>query len=308
MLPRVLLGFSLAGCLAVAGGAAAQSPDLMLRDTTDERIIEKQVKLALAPAERGYALLAAATSPAETDAAVQSLRTAYKYLRAAQQGSQMIADQSKVAESDAQAPDGTDLGGSQPPAELRGQSASPRRSGRLGEGVVPGRAVRGDPAAPRPHGRATIMPIRDLVLAGSILASVPFCFVYPWIGVLMWSWLAYGNPHRLTWDFAFEFPFAQAVAAATLAGFLFSRDRRPFVWAREYLVLGLLWAWFGISSMLAMYPEAAWEKFLEFSKILVMAVLVVPLFQDRQRLRTFVFVVGRVARILRGQGRALRRW
>jgi probable O-glycosylation ligase (exosortase A-associated) len=136
------------------------------------------------------------------------------------------------------------------------------------------------------------MPVRDILLAGSILASVPFCFVYPWIGVLMWSWLAYGNPHRLTWDFAFEFPFAQAVAAATLAGFIFSRDRRPFVWTREYLVLGLLWAWFGISSLFAMYPEAAWEKFLEFTKILVMAVLVVPLFQDRQRLRTFVFVIG----------------
>jgi probable O-glycosylation ligase (exosortase A-associated) len=136
------------------------------------------------------------------------------------------------------------------------------------------------------------MPVRDLLLAGTILAGVPFCFLYPWVGVLMWSWLAYGNPHRLTWDFAFEFPFAQVVAIATLVGFLFTRDKRPFVWTREYLVVVLLWAWFGVSSVLAMYPEAAWDKFLEFSKILVMAMLVVPLFQDRKRLRIFVFVVG----------------
>lgn len=93
---RVLLGFLLAGSVAAAGEAAAQSTDMMLRDTTDERIIEKQVKLALAPAERGYELLAVATDPAQTNVAVQSLRTAYKYLRAAQQGSQMIADQSKI--------------------------------------------------------------------------------------------------------------------------------------------------------------------------------------------------------------------
>ncbi len=136
------------------------------------------------------------------------------------------------------------------------------------------------------------MPIRDILLAGGILASVPFCFVYPWVGVLMWSWLAYGNPHRLTWDFAFDLPFALAVAGATLAGFLFTRERRPFVWTREYFVLGLLWAWFGVSTMLAMYPEAAWEKFMEFSKVLAMALLVVPLFQDRQRLRILVFTVG----------------
>jgi probable O-glycosylation ligase (exosortase A-associated) len=136
------------------------------------------------------------------------------------------------------------------------------------------------------------MPIRDILLAGTILAGVPFCFVYPWVGVLMWSWLAYGNPHRLTWDFAFEFPFAQVVAAATLVGYVFTRDKRPFLWAREYLVLGLLWVWFAITSVLSMYPESAWDKFLEVSKILVMAMLVVPLFQDRKRLRIFVFVMG----------------
>lgn len=136
------------------------------------------------------------------------------------------------------------------------------------------------------------MPGRDLLLAGTILASVPFCFVYPWIGVLMWSWLAYGNPHRLTWDFAFEFPFAQVVAGATLAGLLFTNDRRPFLWTREYFVLVLFWVWVGITSVLAMYPEAAWDKFLEFSKILGMGMLVVPLFQDRRRLRMFVFVMG----------------
>ncbi len=93
---RALIGLLLPAIIvAAATGAGAQSTDTMLRDTTDERIIEKQVKLALPPAERGYELLVAATSPAETDAAVQSLRTAYKYLRAAQQGSQMIADQAK---------------------------------------------------------------------------------------------------------------------------------------------------------------------------------------------------------------------
>lgn len=92
---RVLPGLLLVATTMVATGAEAQQTDIMLRDTTDERIIEKQVKLALAPAERGYELLVAASSPAETDAAVQSLRAAYKYLRAAQQGSQMIADQAK---------------------------------------------------------------------------------------------------------------------------------------------------------------------------------------------------------------------
>jgi hypothetical protein len=70
-------------------------PDTLFHDSTDERIIDQQVKLALAPAERGYGMLAASTSPAETEAAIQSLRTAYKLLRAAQEGTQRISSQAK---------------------------------------------------------------------------------------------------------------------------------------------------------------------------------------------------------------------
>jgi probable O-glycosylation ligase (exosortase A-associated) len=41
-----------------------------------------------------------------------------------------------------------------------------------------------------------------------------------------------------------------------------------------------------------MYPEPAWEKFIEFSKILLMAFLVIPLFQDRRKIRILLVVVG----------------
>jgi hypothetical protein len=82
--------------LAVMGiGGEAEAQDNLFRDTTNETTIRNQVQLALAPLERGYELLAASTSPAETEVAVQSLRTAYKYLRAAQEGSQRIATQAK---------------------------------------------------------------------------------------------------------------------------------------------------------------------------------------------------------------------
>ena len=97
----------------------------------------------------------------------------------------------------------------------------------------------------------------------------------------MWSWLAYMNPHRLTWGFAHDLPFSQMVAAVTLVGVLFANDRKPFLISRELVLLGGLWVWFFLTSMGAIYPEDAWEKFNEVSKILLMALLVVPFFQDR---------------------------
>lgn len=92
---RVALGVLLLGSGLVGREAGAQATDNILRLTTDERIIDQQVKLALAPAERGYELMVASTSPADTEAAVRSLRMAYKYLRAAQESSQMISVQAK---------------------------------------------------------------------------------------------------------------------------------------------------------------------------------------------------------------------
>jgi probable O-glycosylation ligase (exosortase A-associated) len=135
------------------------------------------------------------------------------------------------------------------------------------------------------------MSIRDLLVTFSILSVLPVCLFRPWVGVLTWSWLAYMNPHRLSWGFAHELPFSLLVALVTLVGFVFTSSRRPFLWTRETLLLGLLWGWFAVTSMGAFYPEDAWRKFGEMSKVLLMAVLVIPLFQDREKLRILLFVI-----------------
>ena len=53
--------------------------------------------------------------------------------------------------------------------------------------------------------------MRDLFVAGVIFSLIPFIFWRPWYGILVWSWLAYMNPHRLTWGFAVDFPFSMVV-------------------------------------------------------------------------------------------------
>lgn len=136
-----------------------------------------------------------------------------------------------------------------------------------------------------------MIPFRDLAVLLVVLGSLPVTLARPWIGILVWCWLAYMNPHRLGWGFAYDFPFALLVAVATLVGFVFSGTRRPFVWRRETILLGLLWMWFAVTSTFAMYPEAAWHKFNAVSKILLMTFLVIPLFQDRRKLRVLLLVI-----------------
>jgi probable O-glycosylation ligase (exosortase A-associated) len=135
------------------------------------------------------------------------------------------------------------------------------------------------------------MPFRDLALLITVMALLPACVVRPWVGVLVWSWLGYMNPHRLTWSVAYDIPFSLMVAIATLIGFVFTSERQRLVWSREVVAFLALWLWFGITTVFAVYPDAAMEKFLEFSKIMVMVGLVVPLFQDRRKLRLLFVVI-----------------
>ncbi len=50
--------------------------------------------------------------------------------------------------------------------------------------------------------------MRDILVTAIVFGALPFIFKRPWIGILLWCWLAYMNPHRQAWGFAYEFPFA----------------------------------------------------------------------------------------------------
>ncbi|MCK5382255.1 MAG: putative O-glycosylation ligase, exosortase A system-associated, partial [Gammaproteobacteria bacterium] len=62
--------------------------------------------------------------------------------------------------------------------------------------------------------------MRDILLTAIFFSVLPFVFSRPYIGIYIWSWLGFMNPHRLTYGFAYEFPFAQIVAIVILASML----------------------------------------------------------------------------------------
>ena len=134
--------------------------------------------------------------------------------------------------------------------------------------------------------------MRDIVLAAIMAVLVPLSFVRPWIGILVWSWLGYMNPHQYCWGFANSFvPWAEMVAIATMGGFVLTGDRKPFVWSRETVLMLSLWGWFTITTMASWYPHDAWPQWERVSKILLMSFMTIPLIQSRYRLRWLLLVI-----------------
>lgn len=81
--------------LPCAPAGLAQQPDILFRRTRDPKIIREQIRAALPPFERGYELLMSSSDPEPTATAVNLLHDTYRYLRAAQESSEVLENISK---------------------------------------------------------------------------------------------------------------------------------------------------------------------------------------------------------------------
>lgn len=133
--------------------------------------------------------------------------------------------------------------------------------------------------------------MRDYFLLAIIIIGIPVSMARPYIGILLWSWVSYMNPHRLTWGIAYDFPVAQAIGAGTLIGFLFTKDRRRLPMERETILLLFLWGLFAITTVVALVPSSAWHQLEQVSKILLMTMVTIMLITTRERLRLFLLTI-----------------
>ncbi|MDP2028642.1 MAG: putative O-glycosylation ligase, exosortase A system-associated [Thiobacillus sp.] len=133
--------------------------------------------------------------------------------------------------------------------------------------------------------------MRDLLVTGIIFGLLPFVFKRPWIGILLWSWLAYMNPHRQTWGFAYDFPFSMVVGLVTISAFLFSKDKKEMLWTRETVVLLIFVLWMLITNFFAFYPDLAWVQWNKVWKIQLMVFLVAMMIKDRYQIHWMIWVI-----------------
>lgn len=133
--------------------------------------------------------------------------------------------------------------------------------------------------------------MRDLLITLIVFGSVPNMLRYPHVGVLIWSWLGYMNPHKLSWGFAVSFPFAQVTAIATFVGVIFSRERKDIPVSPLVIVWILFIAWMAVTTLLALYPDRAFEQLMKILKIQVFIFITIMFIRDKRRILMLVAVI-----------------
>lgn len=134
--------------------------------------------------------------------------------------------------------------------------------------------------------------MRDLAFILLMLGLLPLAAARPFVGVLLWCWFSFMNPHRELWGFAGTIPWAAIIFGVTVLGCFFARE--PRVWRFNlvtWLTLALMAA-ITVTSITALAPpEDVWAKWDLTFKALLGLLVTALLLSDRWRIHALVWVI-----------------
>jgi len=133
--------------------------------------------------------------------------------------------------------------------------------------------------------------MRDVVVTLIVLIGCIYTLKRPYFGVLLWSWLSYMSPHRLSWGFAYSMPFAKITAIVLLVSVLFSKEPKKIPLNSITIIWLLFIVLMILSTLNAYFPEAAGEQLAKILKIQLVTFVTMMVITDIDRLRKLIWVV-----------------
>lgn len=133
--------------------------------------------------------------------------------------------------------------------------------------------------------------MRDILITLLVFGAVPWILRRPHIGILVWSWLAYMNPHRMAWGFAYNLPFSAVTAGALFAGLILSDEKEKFPVLPITIVWMIFVLWMVVTTFFSLNPDAAFGGLERALKIQLVALLTLMLMAKRERIDLLIWVI-----------------
>lgn len=133
--------------------------------------------------------------------------------------------------------------------------------------------------------------MRAIALTIVVFGLLPLILYRPYVGILVWSWLGYMNPHKFAYGFAAQMPYAFIVAIVTLVAMLLSKEPKRIPWTRETILLAVLIAWMFMTTVFSLYPWLAWEQWDKVWRVMLMTYVTMMLINNEHRIKVLVFVI-----------------
>lgn len=132
--------------------------------------------------------------------------------------------------------------------------------------------------------------MRDLLMVLFVLWVLPKAVRHTYVAVNLWTWISIMNPHRLTYGFALDFPFAAIAAVAALVSLLVTKDQLKLPTEKPVIFLILFLIWMCITTAAAYYPAESFIQLKKVLKIQLMTLIALAAIKEKKHIDWFVWV------------------
>ena len=133
--------------------------------------------------------------------------------------------------------------------------------------------------------------MRDLALTGIILIGLISTLRYPYVGVLLWTWITLMVPHQDAFGFSQSFPINLIVAIVTIGAWIFSKERKQPRFDATFILICLFLIWITINGFQAVDPQWSWPLWDRTWRIIALGILVLILATGRVRIHALIWVI-----------------
>ncbi|MBI3817888.1 MAG: putative O-glycosylation ligase, exosortase A system-associated [Planctomycetes bacterium] len=137
------------------------------------------------------------------------------------------------------------------------------------------------------------MNYRDIIVTLVVLGSLPFAFRRPFVGLIVFSWLAYMRVQDLCWAFARTMRFSYYIAIAMFAGFIIFEKKKIFTPDFRLALFLVLTGIVSLSVVTTRYEVTATtiQYYMEFLKIMAVSIFTVAIVDNSEKLRILLWTI-----------------
>ena len=133
--------------------------------------------------------------------------------------------------------------------------------------------------------------MRDYLMLAFGIALAIAALRRPFYGALGWVLFSVMNPHRLTYGFAYNFPFAQLMVIVTIIGLVTGTDKKQYKGGMAASALIVLFLWAVLTTIFAFHPILAQNYLERTGKSFLMALVLMLLVNSKRDVIMLVSVL-----------------
>lgn len=132
--------------------------------------------------------------------------------------------------------------------------------------------------------------MRDIIFLISVAGYLGIALFCPFAGMLVWTWLAIGNPHQEAYSFAKGLPINLTTALVTVVAWLVAKEKKTLPRSVTIGILIAFLVWTTFNSFFAFDPSWSWQYWDRTWRIVVYGLLLAVMTDRRARFHAVIWV------------------